>query len=75
MRAAGGESVVITDHGHPIARIVPFRASILEQLVAEGRVTPADGDLLVRLDELGLPGKVVGTEPSKALEELRADEA
>jgi len=34
-----GRTVTVTDHGQPIARIVPLgRPSRLEQLVAEGRV-------------------------------------
>lgn len=37
-----GKTVTVTDHGHPIARIVPVhRPTKLEQLRAEGRVTAA----------------------------------
>lgn len=37
-----GRTVTVTDHGHPIARIVPIGApSRFDQLVAEGRITPA----------------------------------
>jgi prevent-host-death family protein len=37
-----GATVTVTDHGRPIARIVPVgRLSRLEQLRAEGRVRPA----------------------------------
>ncbi|WP_330250514.1 type II toxin-antitoxin system prevent-host-death family antitoxin [Nocardia sp. NBC_00565] len=37
-----GHTVTITDHGRPIARIVPVdRPTRLEQLRAEGRVQPA----------------------------------
>jgi antitoxin (DNA-binding transcriptional repressor) of toxin-antitoxin stability system len=66
----------VTDHGHPIARIVPLRPSALDQLVLEGRATEATGDLLDLMDELGLP---LPPEPgrrlsSQALAELRADE-
>lgn len=37
-----GETIIVTDHGKPVARIVPvtFRTT-LEQLIAEGKVTPA----------------------------------
>lgn len=74
-RVTAGESIVVTEHGHPIARIVPLRPSALEQLVAEGGATEAEGDLLDLLDELGLPGKPDSAElPSRALERLRADE-
>ncbi|MFE3546050.1 type II toxin-antitoxin system Phd/YefM family antitoxin [Nocardia sp. NPDC059177] len=37
-----GRSVTITDHGNPIARIVPVdRLTALEQLRKEGRIQPA----------------------------------
>jgi prevent-host-death family protein len=74
-RVVAGESVDITEHGHPIARIVPLRHGTLEQLVLEGRATPAEGDLLVLLDELKLPARPAGAvTPSQALAELRAEE-
>jgi prevent-host-death family protein len=73
-RVRGGESVEITDHGHPIARIVPLQPSTLDQLVLDGRATGASVDLLDVLDELGLPQPSQGRSPSQALDELRADE-
>jgi prevent-host-death family protein len=37
-----GRTVTVTDHGEPIARIVPIGVpSALERLIAEGRVRPA----------------------------------
>ena len=37
-----GHTVTVTDHGRPIARIVPVGTpTALERLVAEGRVRPA----------------------------------
>ena len=74
-RVAGGEAIVVTDHGHPVARIVPLRPSPLEQLVIEGRATAAEGNLIDVLDEMGLPAEPTGSIlPSDALAELRADE-
>lgn len=73
-RVVAGESLVVTDHGHPIARLVPLRPSALEQLVAEGRATPAEGDLLALLEELDLPADADGSGVSAALGELRAQE-
>lgn len=73
-RVVGGETIEVTDHGHPIARIVPLRPGALEQMVLEGRATEGTGDLLLLADELGLPqqgGSMLATE---ALAELRADE-
>jgi prevent-host-death family protein len=74
-RVVNGEVIEITDHGHPIARIVPLRPGVLDQLVLEGRATEAVGDLLDLMDELDLPGDARGLMlPSEALEELRRDE-
>lgn len=37
----GGHTITVTDHGTPIARIVPVGApTSLERLTADGRVTP-----------------------------------
>ncbi|GAB96231.1 prevent-host-death family protein [Kineosphaera limosa] len=37
-----GHTITVTDHGRPVARIVPVGApTALEQLVAQGLVTPA----------------------------------
>lgn len=37
-----GHTVTVTDHGRPIARIVPVGVPTkLEQLIADGKVTPA----------------------------------
>jgi prevent-host-death family protein len=41
-RAAGGESVIVTERGMPKVKVVPATAeSLVEQLVREGRATPA----------------------------------
>jgi antitoxin (DNA-binding transcriptional repressor) of toxin-antitoxin stability system len=70
-----GEAIEVTEHGHPIARIVPLRPGVLDQLVLEGRATEQTGDLLDLVDTLGLPAAPRGsTPPSVALAELRADE-
>jgi prevent-host-death family protein len=37
-----GQTITVTDHGRPVARIVPVDSpTALEKLVAEGKVTPA----------------------------------
>lgn len=73
-RVVGGETIEVTDHGHPIARIVPLRPGAIDQLVLEGRATAATGDLLERVDELRLPAAGRGIVlPSQALAELRSD--
>jgi prevent-host-death family protein len=72
-RVVAGETIEVTDHGHPIARVVPLRPNALDQLVLEGRATEARTDHLDLADELGLPVRA-RTLPSAALAELRADE-
>ncbi len=75
-RVVAGEVIEVTDHGHPIARIVPLRPSVLDQLVVEGRASEGEGDLLDLMDELHLPSAPIPRRksPSRALTELRADE-
>ena len=75
-RVLSGEVIEVTEHGHPVARIVPLYPSALDQLILEGRATEAAGDLLELMDELHLPvparrGK---RHPSDVVAELRADE-
>jgi prevent-host-death family protein len=72
-RVTSGETIEVTDHGHPIARIVPLRPGVLDQLVLEGKASAAVADLLDVAEELGLPACEPAL-PSAALEELRADE-
>jgi prevent-host-death family protein len=72
-RVVGGESIDITDHGHPIARIVPLRPGVVDQLVAEGRASDATADLLGVAEEIGLP-VTAEVRPSTALAQLRVDE-
>lgn len=39
-----GHTITVTDHGRPVARLVPVDVPTnLERLIAEGRVTPAAG--------------------------------
>lgn len=74
-RVANGESIQITDHGHPVAKLVPFRPGPLEQLVLEGRASQPVADLLELAKELGLPQRTGGLlSVSAALEEMRSDD-
>ena len=69
-----GETVEVTDHGRPIARIVKAWPSRAQQMVADGRLLPpeAEGDLL---DLWPPPPLEPGERPgSEILAELRADE-
>lgn len=73
-RVAAGEVVEVTDHGHPVARIVPLVRSNLDQLVLEGRASAGEGDLLELLEAMDLPRPpATGQLVSQALEELRAE--
>jgi prevent-host-death family protein len=41
-RVRGGEEVIVTDRGHAIARVLPLGTErVLDRLIAEGVVTPA----------------------------------
>jgi antitoxin (DNA-binding transcriptional repressor) of toxin-antitoxin stability system len=71
-RVASGEVLEVTDHGHAIARIVPLRyGSRYDQMVAEGRILPAQVDLLDYSPTPRQPGEPLASE---VLAELRADE-
>jgi prevent-host-death family protein len=74
-RVHAGETVELTEHGHPVARLVPLRhRSRLEQLVAEGRVTLPEGSLADLLDRERRPRQPGERPLSAILAELRADE-
>jgi prevent-host-death family protein len=48
-RVKAGETLEVTEHGHPVAQLGPRPAepiTVLERLIAEGRVRPATRDLL-----------------------------
>jgi len=75
-RVKAGESIDVTERGQPVARIVPIRPmNRLDQLVAEGKATRAEGSLTEWLKEHpptptppGMPTA------SEILAEMRADE-
>ena len=46
-RVKAGETLEVTEHGHPVARLAPSppkALSILDQMIADGLVTPAKFD-------------------------------
>jgi prevent-host-death family protein len=58
-RVSGGETIEITDRGHPVARLVPVsdETSTLARLVASGRaVAPASAGPVPLPPRLGDPG-------------------
>jgi prevent-host-death family protein len=71
-RAAAGETIEVTDHGRPVARLVAAGPQGgLRQLVAQGRATVPEGDLLDIEPQALQPGE---RSPSEVLAEMRADE-
>lgn len=71
-RVRRGESIEVTERGRPVALLTPPQHSLLDQLRAAGRLTPATGDLL----DLPMPPKPSpGVElPSKRLARMRRAE-
>ena len=70
-RIARGETLEVTDRGQPVAILAPLPkpSSVLERLRADGRVTPARGDLLT----LRRPRMAVSRRGSRALATQRQD--
>lgn len=74
-RVKAGETLEVTEHGHPVARLGPRPVepmTQLERLIAEGRATPASGNL----SALGPPPMLpAGTQrPSEVLLRMREEE-
>ena len=69
-RVTQGESLVVTDRGRPVARLVPVAVDPWSDMIASGRVTPAedDGDVA---DESPVDYKV---DASAVLAAMRAEE-
>lgn len=42
-RVQNGESLIVTDHGRPVAMLVPAPKSRFDQMVALGRIRPPRG--------------------------------
>lgn len=69
-RAAAGEALVVTDHGRPVARLVPLGGSRTSELVTAGLARPPRR-LLV---DLPRPEGEPSTALSQALGEDREDQ-
>jgi prevent-host-death family protein len=69
-RVAGGETLEVTDRGRPVALLTPVPVDSWAQMIADGRVAPAQQ-----------PGGLIGIEPkaypgrpaSQILDEQRED--
>jgi len=69
-RVAHGESLEVTDRGRPVARLVPITSDGWADMIASGRVTPAEEGADVA-DEVPVNYDV---DASAVLAEMRADE-
>lgn len=65
-----GETLEVTDRGRPVARLVPIHTDTWEDMVASGKVTPAEDPTDVA-DEL--PGDY-DVDASAVLAAMRAEE-
>jgi prevent-host-death family protein len=70
-RVGEGETLEVTDHGHPVARLTPLPRSdsVLERLIAEGKATPATA----RIEDLPPLTGPITDEGTRALRDLRRD--
>lgn len=70
-RIARGETLEVTDRGRAVAILAPLPRPVaaLDRLKAEGRLIPANGDLLT----LKRPPMTVSRRGSEALQKVRAD--
>ena len=72
-RVKAGETLEVTEHGEPVAVLAPTRPesmSILDRMIAEGRITPARGSLR----DLPQPPKLPGRPLSEILQEMRDED-
>jgi len=75
-RVKAGEILEVTERGRPVARLVPIKPlSRLEQLIAEGRATPAMTTLEESIRRFPLVPRPPGMPSlSEILAEMREDE-
>ena len=72
-RVKAGETLEVTEHGVPVARLgpnPPARLSIIDQMIADGRATAATGDHRL----LPPPPKIPGRPISEILQEMRDED-
>ena len=72
-RVKAGETLEVTEHGTPVARLTPNppkRLSIIDQMIADGRITPARGDRR----NLPYPPAIPGRPLSEILQEMRDED-
>jgi prevent-host-death family protein len=74
-RIEAGETLEVTEHGHPVARLTPLppqRMSVLDRMIAEGRAYPGRGG---NLADLGPPIDIgPGPALSEVLQQMRDED-
>lgn len=68
-----GKAYEVTERGEPVARLTPLTerpTSIIEQMIADGRITPATR----RWEDLPPPVKLPGRPLSEILQEMRDED-
>jgi prevent-host-death family protein len=69
-----GRAYEVTERGEPVARLAPLEGrplSLIEQMIADGRVVPATR----RIEDLPPPVKLPGRPMSEMLREMRDEDA
>ncbi len=69
-RAKAGEIITITEHGQPVARIVPIKKDRYQEMLDAGLITPATRSLR----DLPPPLKVAGVSLSEEIIRAREEE-
>jgi prevent-host-death family protein len=73
-RIEAGETIEVTEHGHPMARLTPLppqRMSVLDRLIAEGRAYPGKGGNLADWEPIDIgPGPTL----SEVLQQMRDED-
>lgn len=72
-RVEAGETLEVTDHGRPVARLGPRPVepmSIIDRMIAAGRATPATVDHRT----IGPPPRIPGRPLSEILQEMRDED-
>ncbi len=72
-RVKAGETLEVTEHGEPVARLTPRpmpAMSILDQMMADGRATPARTDHRTTPPPPRIPGRPL----SEILQEMRDED-
>jgi prevent-host-death family protein len=73
-RVEAGETLEVTEHGHPVARLTPLppqRTSVLDRLIAEGKAFPGKGGNLADWEPIDIgPGPTL----SEVLQQMRDED-